>query len=101
VATGAVNAKVISELVVGADGVTLSEPECDCGDVAPLVDPVAGVELELELEPPEPEAPELEPEPEPEPPQPASTTTASSTAAPAAGTRIRTRRASSTIAFRE
>jgi hypothetical protein len=94
VETGAANENVISEPVVGAAGLTVSEPEGG-GAVEVLVDPVVGVELELEGSDPELLDPDL---PEPEPPHPASTPTASSTAVPAAGTRIRTRRANSTIA---
>lgn len=90
-AARATNANVISELVVGLAGLRLSEPECGAGDEVVLVDEVVEPERE-------PVAPEPEPEPpEPEPPHPASAPAASSTAAPAAGTRIRMRRANSTI----
>jgi hypothetical protein len=86
-----VKVNVISECVVGAAGLSVSEPECDGGELV-LVEAVVAVDPE----PPEP--PELT---DPDPPHPAIAPAATSTAAPAAGTRIRTRRASSTIDVRE
>jgi len=85
-----VNENVISELVVGAAGLTLSEPGRGAVGVDAVVELVA--ERPVDVEPPDPA---------PDPPHPARATAASATTAPAAGTYLRTGRVICTIAPRE
>src|SRR5579875_4052662 len=92
-ATGAVKRNVSSELVVGSDGLSASEPRRGA------IGAEGAVELVLRVAEPGAVAPDrFEPAPRPAPPQPASTTAASSAAVPGAGPGIRARQASAAIA---